>query len=416
MEWDVYNELQRLSMEPTAHNIRQLADRLNEFGTLSLAANQHGIYSASTALADDDTSGYQNAWLRDNVMIAFSKWFCGDRESAWLTIQGLQGFLQTQFKRFEEIINKPDLKEDISRRPRVRFNARTLQELPEGWAHAQNDALGAVIWLRFLMGSNDTPDGISRLNKEECALYECILRYLKAIQYWSDLDNGAWEETRKLNTSSVGAVLAGLRQVLRYGERYRDPSTTSLVALARELDTDGSPMLKQLPFESPPERKSDAVLLLLIFPFAIVDDLQTQNQILSLVRARLIGDWGVRRYIGDSYYCQNYDQWFPPSARSADFSTNIEFRDELLAPGQEAQWCLFDPLLSAIYGLRPSASREFQLLHFRRSIHQLTKDLRCPELYYLKHGRYVPNKHTPLAWTQANLAIALRVMERTATV
>ena len=179
--------------------------------------------------------------------------------------------------------------------------------------------------------------------------------------------------------------------------------------------------LETLPFESPPKRKSDAALLLLIFPYGAVDKVEVQDQILSLVRARLMGPYGIRRYIGDSYYCQDYDAWFSESERTADFSTSIEYRDELLVPGQEAQWCLFDPLISAIYGLRSREQkdpqlrnryRQLQTLHFQRSIRQLTKELYCPELYYLRDGRYVPNHHTPLAWTQANLSIALQVMER----
>jgi hypothetical protein len=30
----------------------------------------------------------------------------------------------------------------------------------------------------------------------------------------------------------------------------------------------------------------------------------------------------------------------------------------------------------------------------------------------LKNGKYIPNAHTPLAWTQANQALALHLMEK----
>lgn len=36
----------------------------------------------------------------------------------------------------------------------------------------------------------------------------------------------------------------------------------------------------------------------------------------------------------------------------------------------------------------------------------------CPELYFLKNGRYIANAHTPLAWTQTNQALALYLMEK----
>jgi hypothetical protein len=37
---------------------------------------------------------------------------------------------------------------------------------------------------------------------------------------------------------------------------------------------------------------------------------------------------------------------------SSDFSDRLEFRDAFLQPNCEAQWCIFDPLLSIIYGQR----------------------------------------------------------------
>ena len=90
-----------------------------------------------------------------------------------------------------------------------------------------------------------------------------------------------------------------------------------------------------------------------------------------------------------------------------------------MEPGSEAQWCLFDPLLSVIYGAHYQQSGrgeflELQLAHLNRSIAQLDEQGRCPELYFLKQGRYVPNEHTPLLWTQANLSMALHYAERTA--
>ena len=38
---------------------------------------------------------------------------------------------------------------------------------------------------------------------------------------------------------------------------------------------------------------------------------------------------------------------------------------------------------------------------------QITPDWRCPELYYMKEGAWVPGPHVPLLWTVANLSTAL---------
>jgi hypothetical protein len=62
--------------------------------------------------------------------------------------------------------------------------------------------------------------------------------------------------------------------------------------------------------------------------------------------------------------------------------------------------------------------RAKQTEYLNRSLRQVTgadhteiAALRCPELYYLEGGRYVPNDHVPLLWTQANLMLALKLME-----
>ena len=96
--------------------------------------------------------------------------------------------------------------------------------------------------------------------------------------------------------------------------------------------------------------------------------------------------------------------------RTGDFSARVELRDELLQPGCEAQWCLFDSLLSVIYGERSQLAEQIEFLN--RAIGQITNGWACPELYYLRDGRFVPNEHTPLAWAQANLAIALHALGR----
>jgi hypothetical protein len=175
---------------------------------------------------------------------------------------------------------------------------------------------------------------------------------------------------------------------------------------------------RTLPFESPPERMVDSALLFLIHPLNVVRAQMMQDAILNLVQARLVGEVGIKRYAGDSYFCQDYDEWFPPSQMSTDFSERLDFRDAHLQPNCEAQWCIFDPVLSIIYAHRFLANRadlasfQKQVHYFNRSLAQLTPAGACPELYFLKHGRYIANVHTPLAWTQANQALALYLMEK----
>ncbi|HTT21421.1 MAG TPA: glycoside hydrolase family 15 protein [Candidatus Sulfotelmatobacter sp.] len=408
----------RISADELGAQLPALREKLFNSGTLTLEPNSNGIYAASASQEPDSTSGYQNAWLRDNVMVAFSRWECGEPESALKTVRGLTRFLQTQAPKMEAVIAKPSKKEGTHGRPHVRFDARTLSEIPQTWAHAQNDALGYVAWSRFLLANEISKGADFDLSQEERDLYRLFPRYFNAIEFWKDRDSGTWEEARKLNSSSVGAVVAALIEIERYVRRRNRVSGFDRRELERLIDLGQQTLEKQLPFESPPDRRIDAALLFLIYPLRVIKQKETARLIVSMVRARLEGSFGIRRYIGDSYYCQDYDQWFPPEVRSADFSNRIDIRDEFLQPGHEAQWCIFDSLLSVIYSdfyfQNSNDALNFQLYHFNRAIGQITSEGRCPELYYMKLGQYVQNEHTPLAWSQANLAIALHRLELTA--
>jgi len=403
-----------LRPEGLVQQAASLREKLAAAKTLELHPNQHGIYGASGSRADDATP-YRDAWLRDNAMVAFSKWACGDPEAAMSTARGLTTFLQTQTEKMERIIAKPKRKEEVNERPHIRFHATELKENDEPWAHAQNDALGETVWLRFLLANES---GFA-LDGEERELYALLPRYFDAIQYWKDADSGAWEEARRVNSSSIGAILAGVREMDRYlreGNELEGVKKSALADLARR----GRRVLEvQLPFEAPPERKTDAALILLIFPLGAVSDERMKRLIISLVQARLTGEVGIRRYSGDSYYCQDYDQWFPLEERSMNFASKLSLRDEFLEPGCEAQWCLFDPLLSVVYGAQYQQSGTEdalgrQLAHLNRAIAQLDDQGRCPELYFLRQGKWTPNEHAPLAWTQANLGIAMEYLDRSA--
>ena len=395
-----------------SRQVAALREKLAAAETLVVHPNEHGIYAASASQEQDAVSGYQNAWLRDNAMVAFSRWASGDTESAQGTARGLTAFLKTQAEKMERIIAKPKRREEVNERPHIRFNAKTLAENEESWAHAQNDALGEAVWLRFLL-ANET--GMA-LEAEEREVYALFPAYFEAIQYWKDADSGAWEESRRVNSSSISAVMAGLREMDKFVREGNELSAVKKSGLADLLKRGQRVLEVQLPFEAPPERKTDAALLFLIYPLRVVSEPRMKRLITSLVRARLMGEVGIRRYLGDSYFCQDYDVWFPPEERSGEFSEKLEVRDEFLQPGCEAQWCLFDPLLSVIYGAEYQESGrpeflELQLEHANRSITQLDEG-RCPELYFLQGGKWVTNEHTPLAWTEANLSVAVEYLER----
>jgi hypothetical protein len=413
-----------IAAEYSLDGLAKIEEILTAFGTHEILPIAHGLFAASPSQAPGSATGYQNVWIRDNIMVANSFRLRGQLAPAIACMQGLTRFLESQRLRFREIIDDPtrSLKEDANRRPHIRFTAQSLGELPEQWPHAQNDALGHVLWFRFLLAN----EGALPMSTEDFEIFGLFPDYFEAIEYWRDEDSGAWEEGRKVNNSSVGAVVAGLEEL----QQYLWSSAAASSAGVGSLSTARSKKLEfliqkgrerlatTLPFEAPPDRLVDSAVLFLLHPLHVVGSFSLQNAILNLVQARLKGPFGIKRYVGDSYFCQDYDQWFSPGQMSADFSERLDFRNAFLQPNCEAQWCIFDPLLSIIYGQRfladraDEASFAKQVHFFNRSLAQVTANGQCPELYFLKQEGYVPNAHTPLAWTQANQALALHLLKK----
>lgn len=351
--------LQHLIAESyTPESLEQLKEVLTEYRTHEILPVANGLFAASSSQAPDAVSGYQNVWIRDNIMVADSFRRRGEFAPAIACMQGLTRFFATQLSRIREIVDEPvgQLRQAINRRPHIRFIAQTLGELPEPWPHAQNDALGGAVWLRFVLANT----GVLPMSAADYEVYRFFPDYFGAIEYWQDKDSGAWEEGRKTNNSSVGAVVAGLEEMLKYhisgGTGHSESLAGASAAMAeklRALITKGRERLEAtLPFESPPERRVDSALLFLIHPLGVIRTREMEDAILNMVQARLKGDAGIKRYVGDSYFCQDYDEWFAPGQMSADFSERLDFRDAHLQPNCEAQWCIFDPLLSIIYGRR----------------------------------------------------------------
>ena len=417
-----------IAEEYTPESLARIRETLQAHGTHAILPVAHGLFAATATPAANSVSGYHHVWVRDNVLVANSFRWRGELALAVACMQGLSQFFSRQRPRFLDIIQDASrkLKDDVQHRPHIRFAAQALGELPERWPHAQNDALGLALWFRFVLANS----GALPLTAADWETYELFPRYFEAIEYWQDRDSGAWEEGRAVRNSSVGAVVAGLeemREYLRLPDRQKKeddvPAPPDTLASLEPLIAKGRARLDAtLPFEAPPERLADSALLSLIHPLRVVRELAAQDAILNLVQARLKGEIGIKRYAGDSYFCQDYDQWFSPGQMSSDFSERMAYRDALLQPNCEAQWCIFDPQLSIIYGERflanPLDAESFrrQVYYFNRSLRQLTPAGGCPELYFLKNGEYVPNDHTPLLWTQANQALGLRLMERSVKV
>ncbi|MBE7500387.1 MAG: phosphorylase kinase [Verrucomicrobiales bacterium] len=354
----------------------------------------------------------------------------GDVTTAVRAAKALLDFFRTQRSRFQAITEGRADPANPMHRPHIRFDGERLAEVNQRWSHAQNDALGYFLWW------------YCRLARVEPSLrhpeaWECLRwfpAYLDAIRFWEDPDSGHWEEVRKVSASSIGAVVAGLRQ-MRLLVQEHAAAKEDRIRLDRLIEHGVAALQRILPCEArEPQalyRRYDAALLFLLYPLEVEELLDRHAAtIVTDVTTRLQGEHGIRRYLGDSYWFADYKTKLPAHLRTADLSASTAPRDAYLRPGEEAQWCLFDPILSVIHGRRAmrqlrcqevehaEESRGLQVHYLNRALGQLTSggehgtELRCPEAYYLCEGRYVPNDHTPLLWTQANLWLALHEMRR----
>ena len=400
-----------------------------DHGTFDLKAKPNKLYPAVAAGSTKSVSGYSYTWIRDTVMITNYQREIGHHAIARTTLSTLRDYFHKHRGRFVDLIEGRSDKNDPMQRPHIRFNGDTLEEIDEPWAHAQNDALGYALWLVFLLANQ----GEYRMTSKDCEIFALFPFYFQSIEYWHDPDSGHWEEAPKLESSSIGVVVAALEQMRRFllshpsrmfgyaGNRVTLTQLDQLIAKGR------AQLARFLPYESPPQRLADAALLFLIYPAEVVWEAQA-DQILEIVRRDLQGDYGIKRYVGDSYWCADYKKLLREEERTVDFSQDMARRDRLRKPGTEAQWCLFDPIVSVIYGRRylqtgrPEDRRQ-QTRYFNRSLAQITPEDfplgggQCPEAYYLEDSSqkaYVPNDHVPLGWTQANLGIAFEYMKRSA--
>lgn len=415
-------------------DLRAILQHLTEHGTFHFPTLSTGLFSAALAHNQElEYTGYQNVWVRDNIHIAHHFAVLGESDRAVRVVSAITQFLHTQRGKLRNIITGRADPQQVMLRPHVRFDGERLAEVPEHWAHAQNDAIGYWLWLACKLACA----GHWRPTVKDLQLLANFVEYLAAIRFWQDEDSGHWEEARKIEASSIGAATAGLMSLREYfltlaSAQMPLGATKSFIdqtcRRAETLIDHGQTALRTiLPSECVQDdpgkrRRYDSALLFLIYPLRIVNGDMAQTIVTDVV-THLLGPYGVRRYLGDSYWCADYKKLLDPTQRTVDVSEDMSARDRLLQPGGEAQWCLFDPILSIIHGLRfqqtgEAEARQLQTQHLNRSLRQLTDDrgpfppLRCPESYYRENGVWGPNDITPLLWTQANLRLALHFMQK----
>ena len=365
---------------------------------------------------ENDETGMADAWIRDSACIGLALLRSGRREIAGKTAIAIVSCLESISDRLQEIITSGHAPEDDTLRPPVRFTGQ--QSIPQyEWANAQNDAIGYGL----LFIGESVQEGILKNDESLRSLIDMLINYLEVIAYWQDEDSGHWEEIKKLNASSVGTVIAGLRAV-----RGISGDVVKLEALIARGD---EALQSILPFESKTpgnEREFDAAQIFLVEPQQLLTGDQAAKIINGAERA-LLGDHGIRRYNGDSYWGPDYREHFQLGSRAIDFSNpkNMALRDYYLNSDDEAQWTLFDPMIAVYYIHHYEASgsdedkKQADRFITRSLMSVVTHEKqsgevvwRIPESFFKENGKWVPNDHLGLLWSQAYLLYGLTTYAR----
>ena len=341
-------------------DLERIVSLLRDRGTFDFPTLDNGLFPAAIVSDSTQYTGYAAVWVRDNIYVAYAHYLWGEVETTLKCVRCLMQYFSQHRQRLEKIIDGEVDPDNVMQRPHVRFNGQDLTEIVQNWQHAQNDALAYFLWFYCRLIS----DRLLQPSPEELEILSLFPLYFKAIAYWQDEDSGHWEENRKISASSIGVVVASLQCFKKLfteydliSDYYRSKNNSISLELLDNLINKGINALEKiLPAECIQPKKArryDAALLFLIYPLNVLDD-ATSNCIIEDIINNLQGEYGISRYLDDSFWCRNYSD-LPETIRTS-ISTEreqwLQERGRGLEPGEEAQWCIFDPILSAIYGVR----------------------------------------------------------------
>jgi GH15 family glucan-1,4-alpha-glucosidase len=309
-------------------------------------------------------TGYDKAWLRDNVYEALAFEYAGD----WKTVSKTYHTLLDIFDKHIDKINWA-----VTNRPfetwqyiHARYNPETLEEFWESWGNKQHDAVGAVL---FKLADFEFKGKSMLRHKKDHKTVQTLIYYICNVEYWHDPDSGMWEENEEVHASSVGAVLAGLK-------KWKEAGTMDVDQDAIER---GEAALKALLPRESETKFTDLALLSLVYPYGVVDH-DMGRQIVQNLEYHLTKDKGVIRYKFDAYYNNNTDGY-----------------------SEEAEWCFGLSWLAIAY--KYLGDHEKARYYLDKATETITKEGKIPELYFSHSGK--PNENTPLGWSESMYVVAL---------
>jgi GH15 family glucan-1,4-alpha-glucosidase len=320
-----------------------------------------GLFLASSQTVE---TGYDKAWLRDNVYETLAFEYAGE----WDVVAKAYHTLLDIFDKHIDKINWA-----ASNRPfetwqyiHARYNPETLEEFWESWGNKQHDAVGAIL---YKLADYELRGHSMLRNDKDRKTVQTLIYYICNVEYWHDADSGMWEENEEVHASSIGAVVAGLKKWKEAGGMDVDQDA---------IDRGQAALDALLPRESE-SKFTDLALLSLIYPYEVTGR-EISQQIVDNLVYHLAKDKGVLRYKFDRYYNANDDGY-----------------------SEEAEWCFGLSWLAICYKRLGDDEKAREYLD--KATATVTKDGKIPELYFSHSNK--ANENNPLGWSESMYVVAL---------
>lgn len=337
---------------------QQIENHLNNLRKLITST---GLFLASSKNVE---TGYDKAWLRDNVYEALAFEYAQEWDIVSKDYHTLLDIFDKHIDKIDwATTNKPFESWQFIH---ARYNPETLEEFWESWGNKQHDAVGAVL---FKLADFEAKGKSMLRDEKDRKTVQTLIYYICNVEYWHDADSGMWEEAEEVHASSIGAVLAALKKWKEVGGMDVDQDA---------IDRGQQALDALLPRESE-SKFTDLALLSLIYPYNVVDkDMATQ--IVENLVYHLAKDKGVIRYKFDQYYNRNADGY-----------------------SEEAEWCFGLSWLAIAYKQLGNDDKAREYLS--KATAAVTSDGKVPELYY-SHSNQA-NENNPLGWSESMYVAAL---------
>ncbi|TAL50912.1 MAG: glycosyl hydrolase family 15 [Methylovulum sp.] len=387
-----------------------------------------GLLPASTAV--NVHGNYTDAWVRDNVYSILAVWGlalayrrAGDgngrtyllEQSVVKLMRGLLTAMMRQAPKVEKFKHTQNPLDALHAKYDTRTGAVVVGD--HEWGHLQLDATS----LFLLMLAQMTASGLRIVfTIDEVNFVQNLVHYISRT--YRTPDYGIWERGNKinhgiaeLNASSIGMAKAALEAMSGFNLFGKDGGQASIVhVISDDIARTRITLESLLPRESMSKEVDSAVLSITGFPAFAVDNPAIRKKTDALIREKLEGRYGCKRFLLDGHQTVIED------------SHRLHYNPQELKQFMhiECEWPLFFSylLLNNLFAGDLEAAAGYRRKLENLLVEQQGQRL-LPELYSVPresidaekacpHSQArVPNENIPLVWAQSLFILGSLIQE-----